>query len=80
MGLIAVGEHDCQRFSVRIAAIKVTFYTLRTSYFGLVSGVSFTLRFVNNIRYKLSMDTHSKPIAHRIEWLMQHARHYCLHF
>jgi len=26
------------------------------------------------------MDTHSKPIAHRIEWLMQHARHYCLHF
>jgi len=63
-------------FPWRIAAIKVKFYTIRTSYFGLVSGVSFTLRFVNKIRYKLSMDTHRKPIAHRIEWLMQHARQY----
>jgi hypothetical protein len=34
------------------------------------------LRPVTNIRYKLSMDTHRKPIAHRIDWLMQHARQY----
>ena len=34
------------------------------------------LPFRNDVRIKLRMDTHNKPIAQRIEWLMEHARRY----